>query len=298
MERREFLKRSMLVLAGAGLSRYLGRGFRTVAGAAESSAEIVMVKGADSEKITFGALEMLGGMKRFVKKGQRVVVKPNIAWNRTVEQAANTHPDVVKALVKMCLQAGASQVVVIDNTCNPWNLTYVTSGMESAVKEAGGLLKAPQSFKKVTLPQATILKEAEVLEEVLNADVVINVPVVKVHGSQAKVTLSMKNLMGVVKDRGYFHRTDLNRCIAEIAGYIKPHLTVLDATRVLLTRGPQGPGEVKVLETVLAGTDFVALDAYGSTLLGVKPEIVPHIQMAAEMGLGQNDLSRIKVRTN
>jgi len=298
MERREFLKKSIWILAGAGLSRYVGLGFRKVANAGESGAEIVMVKGTDSEKITFRALEMLGGMKQFVKKGQRVVVKPNIAWNRTVEQAANTHPCVVKALIKMCLQVGASQVVVIDNTCNPWNLTYVTSGMESAVKEAGGLLKGPQSFKKVTLPQATILKEAEVLEEVLNADVVINVPVVKVHGSQAKVTLSMKNLMGVVKDRGYFHRTDLNRCIAEIAGYIKPHLTVLDATRILLTRGPQGPGEVKVLETVLAGTDFVALDTYGSTLLGVKPEIVPHIQMAAEMGLGQNDLSRIKVRTN
>ncbi len=298
MERREFLKRSLWALAAAGLAgriRWLKSG--VAQGAAETS-EIAVVTGDGEENITFQAVGLMGGMGRFVKKGQKVVIKPNIAWNRNVEQAANTHPEVVKALVKMCRQAGASQVVVIDNTCNPWNLTYVTSGIEAAVKEAGGLMKPPVSFKKVTLEKAVVLKEAEVLEEVLAADVVINVPVVKVHGSQARVTISMKNLMGVVKDRGFFHRSDLNRCIAEISSFVRPVLTVLDATRVLLTRGPQGPGEVKVLKTVAAGTDFVALDTYGATLLGVNPETVGHIQIAAEMGLGEKDLARVRIRKN
>ncbi|MCM8768269.1 MAG: DUF362 domain-containing protein [Candidatus Omnitrophica bacterium] len=295
MGRREFIKRAVFSLAGFGLVgrlKWISRGLAE----AEEKTEIVSVTDASEEKAAYRAIEMLGGMGKFVKKGQRVVIKPNIAWNRTVDQAANTHPEVVKALVKLCLQAGAREVIVIDNTCNPWNMTYVTSGIEAAVKEAGGTMKPPVSFKKVNLGSSQVLKEAEILEEVASADVLINVPVVKVHGSQAKVTISMKNLMGVVKDRGFFHRTDLNRCIAEIAAFIKPALTVLDATRILLTRGPQGPGEVKILKTVVAGTDFVALDAFGATLLGVKPETVGHIQIAAEMGLGQNDLTKVRVR--
>ena len=295
MRRREFLKKSFILIGGLGLSKFF-RFSREIAEGGERTSEIFVAKGENPEEITFRAVKGAGGIERFVKRGSKVVIKPNIAWNRRPEQAANTNPLVVKALVSMCKQAGASEVVVIDHPCNPWKVTYSVSGIKRCVEEAGGIMKPPSRYRKVYISGTKILKSAEVLEEVLDADVVINVPVVKVHGSRARVTISMKNLMGVVKDRGFFHRTDLNRCIAEIAYYIKPPLTVIDATRILLTRGPQGPGQVKETQIVAAGTDFVALDAFGTKLLGKNPEEVPHIQIAKEMGLGESDLSKIKIR--
>ncbi|MCM8825336.1 MAG: DUF362 domain-containing protein, partial [Candidatus Omnitrophica bacterium] len=125
--------------------------------------------------------------------------------------------------------------------------------------------------------------------------VLINVPVAKVHGSQAKITISMKNWMGAVKDRGFFHRTDLNQCIADISSFLKPAFTIVDATRILLTKGPQGPGEVKETRTVFGGLDFVALDAYGATLLGINPSEVKHLQIAEKMNLGRADLSKVRL---
>lgn len=295
MNRREFLRRGAAFAAGlaaAGLFRFRGGAEAAV----EAGPEIVAAKGDTPENLTYQAVKMLGGMEKFVRTGSRVVVKPNIAWDRTPEQAANTHPGVVAAIVRMCKRAGASEILVLDNPCNPWNVTYYRSGIAEAVKDAGGVVKPPQRFRKVGLPEAQVLKEAEILEEVLDADLLINVPVVKVHGSQAKITVSMKNLMGTVKDRGFFHRTDLNRCIMEIAGYLKPGLTIIDASRILLSNGPAGPGMVKEPNIVAAGRDFVALDAFGADLLGIRPETVPHIQMAVELGLGEGDLRKIKIK--
>lgn len=295
MKRREFLGKSLIFIAGLGFSQLFKIGRKEVEGG-DFKSKIVVAKGDSPEDITIKAIEGLGGIENFVKKGNKVLIKPNIAWDRTIEQAANTHPDVVKALIKMCKKAGASEIIVVDNSCSPWKVTYYKSGIEAVVKEAGGIINPPLNFRKVTISGTQVLKEAEILEDVLDADVIINVPIVKVHGSDAKVTISMKNLMGIVKDRGYFHRTDLSRCIAEIASYIKPHLIVIDATRVLLTGGPAGPGMVKQLNMVAAGTDFVALDAFGATLLGINPDTVRHIQIAIEMGLGQGDLSKVNVK--
>jgi len=299
MDRRDFLKKGLAAAAGLGLSSVLG----DVEGAPEKGtgegrgAEIVVARGGAPAEVAARAVGALGGMGRFVRRGARVVVKPNIGWDRTVEEGANTHPDVVASLVRLCRAAGAREVVVTDTPCNAWAATSVKSGIADAVRRAGGVLKAPGPYRKVALPGARVLVEAEILEDVLDADLVINAPVVKVHSSQALVTVSMKNLMGVVKDRGFFHRTDLSRCIAEIAAFVRPRLTVLDATRILLTRGPAGPGEVRVLDTVAAGTDFVALDALGATYLGVKPGDVRHIRMAAELGLGEADLDKVRIRT-
>ena len=295
MERRDFIRNSFLAVAGLwGASIFKSRGGGLLFGD-EGFSEIFVAKGADIRSMTGRVIESLGGMSRFVKRGSRVVIKPNIAWDRTPEQAATTHPDVVAELVRLCKACNPAEVVVTDNPCNPWNVTSVTTGIKEAAEKAGAVVRAPQKFRKVTIPGAQVLKEAEVLEDVLNADVVINVPIVKVH-SGAKVTVAMKNLMGVVKDRGYFHRTDLHRCIAEINGYVKPSLTVLDATRILLTRGPQGPGEVKTAGIVAAGTDFVALDVYGSGLLNVNPKDVPHISIASAMNLGISDTDKIRVK--
>jgi len=295
MERRDFIRNGFIAVIGVGISGlFKGRGERLLF-AENGSSEIFTAKGGDIQSLTERVVEGLGGMGKFVRSGSKVVIKPNIAWNRPPEKAATTHPEVVAALVTLCRKCGASEVVVTDNPCNPWNATYVTTGIQEAAERAGAVVRPPLKFRRVSIPGAEILKEAEVLEDVLNADIVINVPIVKVHGG-SKVTIAMKNLMGVVKDRGFFHSTDLHRCIAEISRYVKPALTVLDATRILLTKGPQGDGDVRQTGMVAAGTDFVALDAYGSGLLGVNPQSVPHITIGSSMNLGISDMSRIKVR--
>lgn len=294
MDRKEFLKTGIIAAFGLFTSKYFR--FSPVSSeAAQVKPEIFVSKDGSPAAMTEKVVKALGGIKKFVKKGNKVVIKPNIAWNRTPDQAATTHPEVVAALVKMCVEAGASSVIVTDVTCHPWKTTFVTTGIKDAVETCGGIMKAPEKFVKVQIPQGVVLKEAEILEDILNADVVINVPVVKVHGSNAKVTISMKNWMGAVKDRGFFHRTDLNQCIADISSFLKPAFTILDATRILLTNGPQGPGNVKEARTIAGGFDFVALDAFGANLLGINPLEVRHIQIANKMGLGESDLSKVKI---
>ncbi|MBN1445008.1 MAG: DUF362 domain-containing protein [Candidatus Omnitrophica bacterium] len=295
MERRDFIKRGVITIIGLGFSGiFKGRNKGSLF-AEEGFSEIAVARGGSVKDLTARAVNGLGGMAKFVKKGSKVVIKPNIAWNRVPEKAATTHPEVVAALVTLCRECGAGEVVVTDNPCNPWNATCVTSGIKEAAEKAGAIVNTPLKFKKVTIPGAQVLKEAEVLEDVLNADMVINVPVVKVHGG-ARVTIAMKNLMGVVRDRGFFHRTDLHLCIAEISRYVRPGLTVLDATRILLTKGPQGDGEIKQTGIVAAGTDFVALDAYGSGLLGIDPQSVRHITIASSMKLGIADMAKVKIK--
>ncbi|MCM8821250.1 MAG: DUF362 domain-containing protein [Candidatus Omnitrophica bacterium] len=294
MDRKEFLKTGIVATLGLIASKYT-RISETPSVAAESSSEIFISKNGSPEEMTFRVVKAMGAINKFVKKGSKVVIKPNIAWNRTPEQAATTHPEVVGALVKMCRNAGASSIIVTDVTCNPWQTTFVTTGIKDAVENAGGTMRAPEKFRTVSIPNGAVLKEASILEDILDADVLVNVPVAKVHGSQARITISMKNWMGAVRDRGFFHRTDLNQCIVDISSFLKPAFTIVDATRILLTRGPQGPGEVKETRTVCGGLDFVALDAYGATLLGVNPSEVRHLQIAEKMGLGIADLSKVKL---
>ncbi len=293
MERREFLKRTFLAIAGFEISRHLK--FGKLSYAQSKGSEIYVAKGGNPEENTYRAIKGVGGIEKFVKRGSKVVIKPNIAWSRTPEQAATTNPDVVLGIVKLCKKAGASRIIVIDNPCNPWQVTYKISGIAEVVEKGGGIMKPPIKFKQVNIEGTKILKNAEILEEVLDSDVFINVPIVKVHGG-SKVTIGMKNLMGIVKDRGFFHRTDLHRCIAEITYYIKPSLTIIDATRILLTMGPQGPGVVKDIGIVAAGTDIVSLDAYGTKLLGQDPYNIPHIKIAEEMGLGIADLNKVNIK--
>ncbi len=295
MERREFIKRSFLTIVGLSLSNFL-RSKRNISFAEDKESEIFVGKGENFEEVTMKVIEKMGGIEKFVKRGEKVVIKPNIAWDRTPEQGANTHPDVVSAIVKLCRKAGAKEVIVIENPVNPWNVTYFISGIKEAVEKSNGIIKPPTEWVSVNV-NGEVLKEAEVLKEVVECDVLIDVPVVKVHGGGV-VTIAMKNFMGIVKDRRYFHRTDLHRCIAEITKYILPKtkLIILDATRIMLTNGPKGPGELKELKSVIGGTDIVALDAYGTTLLNKRPEQVPHIRIASEMGLGTMDLNKIKIK--
>ncbi len=237
-------------------------------------------------------------MKRFVKPGDVVVVKPNMGWDRSVDLAANTHPQVVKAVVEECLAAGARKVKVFDNTCNDSRRCYVNSGIETVLKGMKNVeckQIEPERFKKMAL-KGQFLKEWELYDEALSANVYINVPIAKHHGL-SRLTLGLKNVMGIMGgNRGYIHR-NLDIAIADVNAYFKTHLTIIDATRILTAHGPQGGNiaDVRVLNKVIASADIVAADAIATTLFGLKPADIPVTVAAYKRGLGEMNLDRIRV---
>lgn len=266
--------------------------------AAKEQPVVAVAEGKDYRAITRKAVNAIGGMRRFVKAGDVVVVKPNMGWDRSTEFAANTHPQVVRALVEECLAAGAKKVKVFDYTCNDSRRCYVNSGIEGALKGMRNVeckQIEQERFKKVPL-NGRFLKEWELYDEVLAANVFINVPIAKHHGL-SKVTMGLKNIMGIMGgNRGYIHR-NLDVALADVNARVKSHLTVIDATRILTAHGPQGGSlaDVKVLNKVIASTDIVAADAFATTLFGLKPADIPVIATAHKRGLGEMDLGRIKV---
>ena len=244
------------------------------------------------------AMEMLGGIERFVKKGQVVVVKPNIGWDRRPEQAANTDPHLVAEVVRLCLKAGASKVKVFDRTCNNARRCYRNSGIEKEAEAAGADVKHifMKRFQAVSIPEGKAIKSWEFYKDALSADVFINLPVAK-HHSMSQVSLSLKNMMGVLGgERGELHQNFAEK-IVDINTVIKPQLTILDATRVLMRNGPQGGNlaDVKQMSTLVAGIDPVAIDAFGATLFDRKPNELAFLQKAFDRGLGEIDLKKVKI---
>ena len=226
------------------------------------------------------AIAALGGMGSFVKKGQTVVVKPNIGWDTTPELAGNTNPKLVGRIIEHCFTAGAKKVWVFDHTCNNWQKTYKNSGIETEAKNKGAQIVPADTksyYQKVAVPKGEILKETMVHELIMQADVFINVPILKNHGS-ADLTIAMKNLMGVVWDRKYYHKNDLHQCIADFTSFRKPDLNIVDAYRVMLTNGQKGISEddVTIMKTQLISTDIVAIDAAAAKVLGKNP-VIYHI---------------------
>jgi uncharacterized protein (DUF362 family) len=290
MKRRTFLK---LV----GLSALFHRWLLGEAVAA-SGPVVAVAEGKDHAQATRNAIAALGGMKRFVKKGDVVVVKPNMGWDRRPEQAANTNPVVVRAIVEEALAAGAKKVKVFDRSCNDERRCYVNSGIVAALKGMKNVeLKYIESerFKKVAL-KGKVLSEWELYDEALNADVFINVPVAKHHGL-TKVTLGLKNVMGVMGgNRGAIHK-NIDEALSDVNSVLKSHLVVVDATRMLTAHGPQGGNlsDVKIVNKVLASTDIVAVDAYATTLFGHHPEDISVTVAAHRRGLGEMDLKKVRV---
>ena len=211
------------------------------------------------------AIAEFGGMGKFVKAGQKVVVKPNIGWDKVPELAGNTNPELVSEIIKQCFDAGAKEVVVFDHTCDDWRKCYKNSGIEEAAKAAGAKVMPAHEesyYREVELPKAKSLKTAKIHSAILDCDVWINVPILKNHGG-AKMTISMKNHMGIVWDRGFFHRNDLQQCIADICTISKPAvLNVVDAYRLMKTNGPRGKSEADVVlaKGVFMSPDIVAVD--------------------------------------
>lgn len=259
---------------------------------------VAVAEGSDYPAITRRTINAVGGMKKYVKPGDIVVVKPNMGWDRAVDLAANTHPQVVRAIVEECLTAGARKVKVFDNTCNDARRCYANSGIENALKGMKNVeckQIEPERFKKTTL-NGQFLKEWELYDEALSANVYINVPIAKHHGL-SRLTLGLKNVMGIMGgNRGYIHR-NLDVAIADVNAYFKAHLTIIDATRILTAHGPQGGNiaDVRVLNKVIASTDIVAADAFATTLFGMKPADVPITVVAHKRGLGEMNLDRIRV---
>jgi uncharacterized protein (DUF362 family) len=246
-------------------------------------------------KLTEQVLEALGGIRRFVKQGDVVWIKPNIAWDRTREQAANTNPDVVATLVRLCLDAGAKRVKVGDNPCDLAQKTYGTSGIAEAAKKAGAeiVYLDRERFREVQI-KGERLKTIPIYPEIMEADLVINVPIAK-HHRLATATLCMKNYMGVVEKRQLFHQ-DIPTFLADITRFMKPRLCILDCTRILLANGPKG-GRLEDVEakwTLAAGTDIVALDAFGAEMLRRKPAEIGSIKKGVEVGLGTMDYRSLK----
>jgi uncharacterized protein (DUF362 family) len=262
--------------------------------------DLVVVRGGDPESLARKTLELLGGMKRFVKKGDNVIIKPNIGpAMRTYEYAATTNPWLVAAVVKLCFEAGAGKVRVMDKPFSgSAESGFINSGIREQVEKAGGVIELMSRLKFVAteIPQGKDIKKWEIYEDILKADVLINMPIAKQHGS-SRLTLGMKNLMGAINSAQMFH-TNLHQRIADLASRVRPTLTIVDAIRILTANGPTGGNlkDVEKLDTVIAGTDIVAVDSYATSLFGLKPEDIPHIKIAAAMGLGSSNLDGLIIK--
>ena len=250
------------------------------------------------------ALEAIGGISRFVKKGQQVVLKPNMSFARTPDFSATTHPLVVVTVAQACMEAGAQQVLVIDHTLHRAELCLERTGIPEACKNIPGVhvlaLQDRKFYREIKIPQGKVLERVEVIKDVLDSPVWINIPVAKSH-SATGVSMGMKGLMGLIWDRESFHsKFNINQAIADLGTVIKPHLTILDATRALTSGGPGGPGEVKKPNLIIAGVDPIAVDSYGVSIVpwygqNFKGRQVEHLLIAHQRGLGKIDTNQLKI---
>jgi len=289
MERRDFLK--SLVLSGLALK--LGPSIY----AQSVAPELTVVEGEDPAAITREAIKALGGMNKFIGRGDKVLIKPNIGWDRTPEMAACTNPQVVKALVEMAYQAGAKEVIVMDHTINQPKRCYVRSGIQEAAQQAGAkvLFADEQRLKRMNL-KGEWLKEWEVFQDFVEVDKLINVPIAKVH-SLSRVTLGMKNWLGAIGgSRNQLHQK-IDQAMVDLAAFFKPALTVLDGYRILVRNGPQGgrTSDTKLMKTVVAGKDPVAVDAYGATFFDYQPSELLFLKLAQQRGLGKFELEKVRI---
>ncbi len=298
MSRREFIERSARCVSVAAAGAALPGLFSKSAGAAERAPDIIVSKGWPGPA-TRAAVRALGGMERFVKRGARVVIKPNMSFPNPPDMGSTTHPEVVRELTTLCREAGAASVLILDNPLRNKELCLERSGLRGACGHLPETdvraLDNERFFERVEVPDGKDLRSTRIMKQVLEADVLIAAPVAKSH-SATGVSLAMKGMMGLIHNRWEFHVSmDLNTAIVDLCTVLRPHLTVIDASRILSTGGPGGPGKVIPLNKIIASTDVVAADAmaveigtwYGKTF---KARQVKHIRMAHERGLGRMDI--------
>ena len=261
--------------------------------------EMAIIQGDDPTLLARQAVEALGGMRRFISRGDVVLVKPNIGWDRTPEQAANTNPDVVAELVRQCSNAGAKRVIVTDVSCNDARRCFQRSGIAEAAKLAGAdvILPEPSRFKEVDL-QGEVLHAWPVFDPFLNVDKVINIPIAKHHGLTG-TTLGMKNWYGMLGgQRNQLHQK-IHESLVDLADFVRPTLTIIDCYRILVRNGPTGGNleDVLLKKTLVAGTDPVALDAYvAKAYWNMEVDALPYLKMAASRGLGTYQFEKVRTR--
>jgi uncharacterized protein (DUF362 family) len=308
VERRQFLRKISQISLGLALSKIFPGAVKTSYGEITAKDFDVGIVTGDTKGAVIKAVDLIGGMKKIVKAGDAVAIKPNMGFPNPPAMASTTNPEVVRATVELCIEAGAKKVLILDHPLRRPEVCLKRNGIEKAVKGIGKahvfLVTDRQFFQKVKVPKGKVLHQVEILKDVLDSDVLINIPVAKSHGATG-VTLGLKGLMGVIFDREYFHeKVDLNQAIADLSTVIKPNLTLIDATRVMTYGGPTGPGAVEQLNTIVAGTDPVAVDSVAVPLAkwyghSFEAKNVKHIKLAHEMGLGEIRLNRLKImRTN
>ena len=297
----EITRRVLLKSVAAGLA--LGLPGRPSPAHSTPDHDLVVVSG-DPAAATRKALEALGGIGRFVNKGQRVVLKPNMSFATPPERGSTTHPLVVATVAQACMDAGAERVVVLDYPLYKTELCLRRSGIPDACKSIRGVyvlgLDERKFFREVKVPQGKVLDRVEVMKEVLDSHVLINLPQAKSH-STTGVSLGIKGLMGLIWDRWSFHaRYNINQALADLATVIKPQLTLLDATRALVSGGPGGPGDVVKPNLIIAGVDPLAVDSYGVTVVPwygqeFKGRQVEHLLVAHQRGVGRIDLEQLRI---
>lgn len=271
---------------------------------AAGKADVAAVTGTDITAAVRSAIAAVGGIETFVKKGSRVIIKPNLSFASPPERATTTNPDVITAVMKLCLDAGAKQVLVVDHPLQDAEIISSRTALAEAVRRmrnARLFLPATESlFVETPIPRGKVMKSTKMARILTEGDVIISLPVAKSH-SATGVSLGLKGYMGLNWDRKWMHNaSDFNQTIADLATIVKPKLVIVDAIRALTTRGPQGPGKVANLNTIVASADPVAADSYA---VGLTPwygrsftwENVDHIKKCAQMGLGQPDTSKLNV---
>jgi len=267
--------------------------------------DVAVAKDMKPEELVQAAVDRYGGISSWVRRGDLVAIKPNLAWARQPAQAATTSPEVLAAVIKLCKQANPARIVVVEHSCDTSTVAFDMSGAKQVCRELSVpliSLSHENMYQQVSLPAGRNINTDQVATDILECDVYINLPIVKSH-SGAVATVTLKNQMGAVWDRGAYHRAgsgsarglNLHQNIAGLAASLRPTLNIVDATRVLVTGGPQGPGKVEERNTVLVSADMVAVDAYAAQLLDHQPQDIPHIGLAAEAGVGKADLEAIKV---
>lgn len=294
MKRRKFIKTTAIGAAAMSLPLGANRLFAE----SQNNPQVVFITNGEPEALVRSALAELGGMKKFISKGDKVVVKPNMGWDRSPELAANTNPEVIAELVRQCLAAGAGSVKVFDRTCNKPSRCYRNSRIEEAASAAGAdVIQIRQNRFKNVAVNGELIQEWPIYKDYLEADKVINVPIAK-HHSLSRVTLGLKNLMGVMGGRRGSLHNKFPQKIAEIDKHILPTLTIIDAYRILTDNGPSGgnPEDVKLMRAMIASPCTVSADFVALELFGLKPGDVELIKVAEEYGLAKYDLNSLNIK--
>ena len=290
VNRRDFIRSAAIAAVSAPL---LPNG----AYASKKRATVFVVHGKNVKKMLAAGLSKLGGWQSFVKKGKKATLKVNVSWPSLPEQGGNTDPILTEQCVASCLAAGASEVVVPENIIGHSPKAFSMSGIEAAVKRSGGKIYdavEDKHYRDVEIPKGKALKKESVIKDVLDTGCLINIPVAKSHGGTV-LTISMKNWMGAVKGRKDWHSNDLHQCIADFSTFIKPSLVIVDATRIMLTNGPRGPGEMAHPNQLIFSLDPVAADAYAATLFDRKPFDIKYIEIAHGLGIGCGNLDDVEI---